>query len=298
MVEPKSTTAHHDPVMLDEVLELLNPQPGEFIIDATLGLGGHTSRILSIVGPTGTVMGVDWDIEMLEIARQRLNSDRMVYREGDYRKIPEFVAEFGKAPNGILLDLGLNSAQIDNPSRGMSFQHDAPLDLRMNRSGLETGAALLNRLGEDGIEKVLREFGGERFSRQIARELVALKKTRPIATTFDLVEAVMNAIPPKYRDERIHPATRAFQAVRIAVNSELSDLEGCIFRAAQCLAPGGTMVVIAYHDGEDRPAKLAFRSLAQQDFVELTRKPLVPTPEEIARNRRSRSAKLRAIRRK
>lgn len=291
----------HEPVMLAEVLEYLDPRPGHTVVDGTIGLAGHATALAERVGSTGTLVGFDWDAAMLERARERLSGTPLralhLVRD-DYRSIPTRLAELGVvSANGILLDLGLNSAQIDDPSRGLSFLQEGPLDMRMNRDDREPAAALLNRLTAAQIEDALREYGDERWARAIAKQIVERRRSAPLRTTNDLVECVLAAIPPRAREKRIHPATRTFQAIRILTNRELEDLEDAIVAIAETLAPGGTLVVMAYHSGEDREVKHAFRALSERGFQVLTPKPIGPSPEEIFTNPRSRSAKLRAIRR-
>ncbi|HWA82342.1 MAG TPA: 16S rRNA (cytosine(1402)-N(4))-methyltransferase RsmH [Fimbriimonadaceae bacterium] len=289
----------HDPVMLREILEILPLRPGAVVVDGTLGLGGHSSEMLQRISPGGTLFGFDWDESMLEIARKRLNSDtgssiRLVH--DDFGSVAEHV---DRPADAILLDLGLNSAQVDDPSRGISFKEDGPLDMRMDRSRGEPASALLNRWTMQQIEQALWDYGDERWARNVARKIVERRKESPLRTTNDLVDCVLAAIPVGARDKRIHPATRSFQAIRIVVNGELEGLEKALHSSASCLASGGVLAVLSYHSGEDRIVKTAFRALSQRGgYEELTRKPLTPTQEEIARNPRSRSAKLRAIRRK
>lgn len=290
----------HEPVMLTEVLEYLDPQPGDTVVDGTIGLAGHATALAERVGSKGTLVGFDWDAAMLERARERMAGAPLkalhLVRD-DYRSIPARLAELGLAADGILLDLGLNSAQIDDPGRGLSFLQDGPLDMRMNRDDREPAAALLNRLTAAQIEDALREYGDERWARAIAKQIVERRRSAPLRTTNDLVECVLAAIPPRAREKRIHPATRTFQAIRILTNRELEDLEGAITAIAETLTPGGRLVVLAYHSGEDREVKHAFKALSERGFQVLTPKPVGPTPEEIFTNPRSRSAKLRAIRR-
>lgn len=292
-------SAEHVPVMVDEVLGALPLRPGSLAVDGTLGLAGHALRIAEKVSPGGTLVGIDWDEEMLEMARQRLSCVADVTLElvhADYRAIPEVLR--GRQADGILLDLGLNNAQIEDAQRGISFRTDAPLDMRMDRSSGEPASAWINRVGPQEIERVLWEYADERWARKIAQIIVDRRKEHPIQTTFDLVRMIEAAIPPSKRDKRIHFATRSFQAIRIHVNGELDGLEDCITAAARCLAPGGVIAVLAYHSGEDRAVKRAFRSLGEQDdFEELTRKPTVPSAAEVELNPKSRSAKLRTLRR-
>lgn len=307
----------HDPVMLAETLAALSIRPGMAVVDGTLGLAGHAQEMLKAALPGGVLVGFDWDLAMMSEAAGQLPKDNVILVHADYRQMADALAGIArgetegegwvkvaggelKSPEvgAILLDLGLNSAQIDDPSRGISFQEDGPLDMRMDRSRGEPASSFLNRATEDQLEKVLREFGEENWSRRIAKVIVDRRKQKPLRTTGDLVECVMAAVPPAMRDKRLHPATRSFQGIRIYINGELEDLEGCLRDAAMCLTAGGTLAVLSYHSLEDRATKRAFRALAETGaFEELYKKPLEPSQEEIARNRRSRSAKLRAVRR-
>lgn len=297
----------HVPVMLEEVLRMLPLRPGACVVDGTIGLAGHAAEMAERIRPGGLLVGLDWDKDMLEVAREKLEGVREVdvrLFHADYRELPESLAqaagELGRPPvaDAILLDLGLNAAQIADPDRGISFQANGPLDMRMDRSRGETAAAVLNRLSEREIERMLLDLGDERWARKIAQTIVERRRKAPLKTTDDLVACVLDAIPPAKRDRRIHPATRTFQAVRIYVNQELDRLQEAIEAASRCLAPGGVLVTLAYHSGEDRAAKRAMKSLSVADgFEELLKKPAVPTDTEIARNPKSRSAKLRAIKR-
>jgi 16S rRNA (cytosine1402-N4)-methyltransferase len=292
--------AHHEPVMLEEVLQLLPLRPGGVAVDGTLGLGGHALEMALKIAPEGTIIGLDWDATMLDQGRRRIESVPHVTAHAihsDYRDLAVHLDRLGLKADGILLDLGLNSAQIGDPERGIAFREEGPLDMRMDRSSGEPASALLNRLSANEIENILHDNADERWARAIAKAIVARRKERPLRTTQDLVDCVLGAIPPKARDKRIHPATRTFQAIRIAVNRELEGLEEAMEDAASALKPGGVMVVLSYHSGEDRAVKAAFRKLAKEGFEEITRKPMLPTSQEIQRNGRSRSAKLRAIRR-
>jgi len=296
----------HVPVMLSEVLEALPLKPGAVVVDGTLGLAGHALAMAERVAPGGAIVGLDWDKAMLAEAERRLADGPQVEHRlfhTDYRELPEKLAEACKdwgRPNGadaILLDLGLNNAQITDPGRGFSFQNDGPLDMRMDRSKGEPVSALVNRLGIAELESIIRRYGDENWARRIAQVIVDRRKQTPIHTTFELVDCVMAAIPAAMRDKRIHPATRTFQALRIYVNDELEGLEQAIEGAAKSLLPGGVLVVLAYHSGEDRAAKHVFKSMCRiGGYEEVTKKPLSPTEEEVRRNPKSRSAKLRAIR--
>lgn len=295
------TELKHDPVMLAEILEILPIGPGATVVDGTLGLGGHSIELLARLAGSGRFMGMDWDSAMLEQAGTRIGSPVGVEIElvhSDYRNLPEEMGKRDWQADGILLDLGLNSAQIDDSERGIAFKEAGPLDMRMDRSSGEPASSMLNRMSLDQIEQILWDLGDERWARAIARKVVERRKSTPLRTTQDLVDCVLAAVPVKARDKRIHPATRTFQAVRIAVNKELEGLEEAIAEIGRTLKPGGVLAVLSYHSGEDRATKRAMRELSEEGFEELFRKPETPTAEEIARNPRSRSAKLRAVRRK
>lgn len=287
----------HEPVMVGEVLEALNLPVGGTVVDGTLGLGGHAARMAAVVGEKGLLVGFDWDASMLSVAKDNLAGlkARTQFHNESFKAMEQVLGDV--QADGILLDLGLNSAQVDDPSRGFSFQHDAPLDMRMDRQRGEPASALLNRMTPGEIEEMLRDYGDERFARAIARRIVERRREQPLRTTGDLNACVLAAIPPFKRDKRIHPSTRTFQAVRIQVNRELQDLEEALEAAARCLRPGGTLVVLSYHSGEDRATKRTFRSLAEEGYIELYRRPLEATDDEVRRNPRSRSARLRALRR-
>jgi 16S rRNA (cytosine1402-N4)-methyltransferase len=290
----------HDPVMVREILDLFDLQPGQTVVDGTLGLAGHARKFAEQVYPGGKVLGMDWDAKMLGEAHRRLSDMEgvdVLLANDDFRNMRQHVEAHGLSPNAILLDLGLNLAQIEDPERGIAFSSGGPLDMRMDRSKGDTAASLLNRLSPLEIEQILFEFGDERWARAIARKVVERRKDQPLRTTQDLVDCVLAAIPAGARDKRIHPATRTFQAVRIAVNRELEGLDQAIKEAAHTLAPGGTLAVLSYHSGEDRVVKHAFRELAQNGFAEISKKPIQPQEDEVRSNPRSRSAKLRTIRR-
>jgi 16S rRNA (cytosine1402-N4)-methyltransferase len=290
----------HHPVLVEEILGILPLFPGATVVDGTLGLGGHSLRFLERIRPDGWLIGLDWDENMLAEARTRLGSvpdaEIRLFHES-FTEIQAVLTSLGRRADGILLDLGLNSAQVDDSDRGFSFQQEGPLDMRMDRSQGEPASAMLNRMSVHQISDMLKNLGDERWAVAIARVIVARRKSSPLRTTHDLVECVLEAVPPKARDKRIHPATRTFQAVRIAVNGELSLLEDAIKRAAESLASGGVLAIISYHSGEDRIVKHTFREMAEDGYTELTRKPIVPSDRESLANPRSRSAKLRALKR-
>jgi 16S rRNA (cytosine1402-N4)-methyltransferase len=276
--------------MPDEVLAALSLMPGALVVDGTVGHGGHARLMAAKIAPGGVILGLDWDLDMLATAKTRLEGLEGVeveLRHTDYRGLPEALAEVAvskqRAPyaDAILLDLGLNLAQIESPERGISFRVDAPLDMRMDRTSGEPASALLNRASPEAIEDALFRYGDERWARRIAH----------------VVDWVLAAIPAAKRETRIHPATRTFQAVRIWVNRELDGLDEALAAAARSLAPRGVFAVLSFHSGEDRIVKHSFRDLAEKGFEELYKKPLTPTESEIAANPKSRSTKLRALRR-
>jgi len=300
-IAEEKMNAVHVPVMMNEVLRALELRRGDVVVDGTLGLAGHSLRFLKEIGPEGTLVGFDWDETMLAQARERLAAEdglgRVELVHADFREIGSVLDGLGLYANGMLLDLGLNSAQIEDPERGIAFKFEGPLDMRMDRSRGEPASALLNRLSPVEIERILFELGDERWAKAIAKKIVEVRRATPLRTTTDLVNAILAAVPTGARDKRIHPATRSFQAIRVYVNRELEGLDDALRGAAERLAPGGTLVVLSYQSGEDRIAKTVFRELAEEGFEDLYRKPLVPTAQETTMNPRSRSAKLRAIRR-
>lgn len=290
----------HDPVMVKEILEALRLKSGDIVVDGTLGLGGHMLRFIEQITPGGIAVGFDWDESMLAIARERIGKPEKVtihYIHKDFREMRDSLADLELRPNGILLDLGLNSAQIADPTRGITFLEEGTLDMRMDRTKGEPAAALLNRLSPQQIEDALKEYGDEKWARAIAKKVVERRRENPLRTTTDLVECVLAAIPMRAREKRIHPATRTFQAIRILTNRELEGLAGALEDAAHSLAPNGTLAVLSYHSGEDRIVKRTFAELVENGFSLLERKPRVPSDDEVKRNSRSRSAKLRVLRR-
>lgn len=297
--------ASHESVMVSEVMEILSMKPGQVFVDGTLGLAGHSVAIAKQLVPGGKIVGIDWDESMLEIGKSRLSSVAGIntfFFNADYRQLSECVQKAqaqdpSVVPNGILLDLGLNNAQIEDAERGISFRADGPLDMRMDRTKGEPASAWLNRATMAEIARVLHEYGDENWSKRIANVIVDRRKVEPLKTTFDLVDCIEAAVPKAMRDKRLHVATRSFQAIRVYINGELDGLQEAVESAAETLAPGGTLVTLSYHSGEDRAAKQAMRHLAESgEFIELFKKPLVPTAQEIERNPKSRSAKLRALR--
>jgi len=275
-------------------MELLAVKPGGFYVDGTVGMGGHTAEMLRRSAPHGRVLGLDRDSESLERAAAGLQafSDRLRLEQADFRGVPSLLE--GARPDGILLDLGISSAQLDDPDRGFSFMADGPLDMRMDRSGGETAAEVVNRLPEKPLADLIYRFGEEPASRSIARAVVAARRRARIRTTGELA-AIVRGAAGRSRRPGLDPATRTFQALRIHVNRELESLGRSILELAQCLAEGGRLVVIAFHSLEDREVKHAFRDVAKEGFRVLTRKPVRPGEAEVRANPRARSARLRAV---
>jgi len=284
----------HTPVLLAEVLELLAVRPGGFYVDGTVGLAGHASEILRRAEPGGRLLGLDRDSEALQRAGATLADfgERVSLAHADFRALPGLLGE--QRPDGVLLDLGVSSLQLDAPERGFSFRAQGPLDMRMDRTGGETAEDVVNRMPEAALADVIYRFGEERASRRIARAVVAARRRGRLRGTQELAELVRRAVRG---GSRIDPATRTFQALRIHVNRELEGLGAAVAAIARTLAAGGRLVVISFHSPEDREVKTSFRELAREGFRLLTRKPLRPGEAEIAANPRSRSARLRALER-
>lgn len=307
--------APHISVLADEVMGFLQPTSGGLYCDGTLGAGGHTRRILLESAPDGRVIGIDRDEVALATARARIGADasRVQFVHGSFEKVDEHLAALGiDKVDGLLLDLGVSSMQLDTGDRGFSFNQDGPIDMRMDTSQGETALELIQRLGERELANIIRDYGEERFSKRIAERLKRDAKADVLKSTLVLADAVSACIPAKLKHKsRIHPATRTFQALRIAVNRELDQLARFLEVFVDLLAPGGRCAIISFHSLEDRMVKRCFRELAKTSSlppdlarqagervdpicVPLTRKPVVATEEEIQSNSRSRSAKLRA----
>jgi 16S rRNA (cytosine1402-N4)-methyltransferase len=280
-------------VLLEEALQFLAPEAGGLFVDCTLGLGGHTRALLE--RGAARVIGIDRDADALRLATERLTEfgNRITPVHADYRQIVEVLDAHGNpVVDGVLADLGISSLQLDADGRGFSFRRDEPLDMRMDRSSGATAADLVNRARETELADVIFQFGEERYSRRIARGIV---NARPLETTGQLAAIVRRAVPSRGW-QRIDPATRTFQALRIWVNGELDGLDQFVRDAASRLRSGGRLVVITFHSLEDRIVKHTMRGLAQDGDVQvLTKKPLVASDVERDRNPRSRSAKLRAL---
>ena len=287
----------HIPVMVAECLALLNPAAGEVMVDGTLGLGGHSLRLAEAVGPTGRVIGVDRDPSMLDQARARLAGQPVECVHANFSELDTVLSKRGMTGvDGILLDLGVASPQIDDAARGFSYRGTGPLDMRMTpREGI-SASDWINRAPQEEVARVIYEYGEERMSRRIARVICEARERSAIRTTTELAEIIRRAVPSGPR--RLHPARRAFQGIRIFVNREIEHLERFLAILPDLLNPGGRCVVISYHSLEDRPVKQAFRAGRIAGAYEiLTRKPVRPSAEETRVNPRSRSAKVRAVRR-
>ena len=280
----------HVTVLLDEVVRWLRPRPGGTYVDCTLGGGGHAEALLAVSAPDGRLLGLDADPAALDVARERLAGygPRLVAVQANFRDLAVAAAAHGfVGVDGIVMDLGLSSRQLEASGRGFSFRADEPLDMRFDPRRGETAADLLNRADERELADLLYAYGEERRSRRIAREIVRRRAIRPFATTGDLVAAAEAALGP--RRGKIHPATRTFQALRIAVNAALDALDAALPQAAALLAPGGRLAVIAFHSLEDRRVKQFFRGGGTPDapLAALTRRPLVPGEAELAANPRA-----------
>lgn len=291
---------YHIPVLVQEVLEYLHPQPGDVVVDATAGTGGHARQILERITPGGRLICIDRDEESLEVCRQRLRncSDACSFVHANFSDIDTVLNNAGiQKVDGILLDAGISSFQLDDPQRGFSFQADGPLDMRLDRTSYISAYDLLNNLNEHELSSLLKNFGQERWHNRIARYMIREREHGPINSTAQLARIVSRAIPARYRGGhyRIHPATRTFQAVRIAVNRELETLETALRKSCALLNPGGRICVISFHSLEDRIAKHTLRAQRMHgDLRILTPKPVTPLLSEIEANPRSRSSKLRA----
>jgi 16S rRNA (cytosine1402-N4)-methyltransferase len=309
---PVGAGGTHEPVLLRETLDLLAPRPGSTVVDATLGAGGHAEALLELVGPEGRLLGIDRDPSALALASERLASFGKAFTplRGNHEDLVRLLREAGVfAVDAILFDLGLSSMQLDDAGRGFSFSGDGPLDMRMDPDAEPTAATLVAESSERELRRILRDYGEERMAGAIAREVVRERSRRPITRTAQLAELVERVIGPRARRYRIHPATRTFQALRIAVNGEVEGLERVITDAVSLLRRGGRVAAIAYHSLEDRAVKHTLRGLAErctcpadlpvcgcgkENLVRvLTSRPVRPAQEEIDRNPRSRSAKLR-----
>ncbi|MFA4993285.1 MAG: 16S rRNA (cytosine(1402)-N(4))-methyltransferase RsmH [Candidatus Omnitrophota bacterium] len=299
MVEEKL----HIPVMLSEVIDYLDLKPGQIIVDATLGTGGHSLEILKRITPGGRLIGIDRDEDSLAVCRQRLSefSGSCEFVHANFVDLDQVLGNLGiDKIDGIVFDLGISTYQLKDAERGFSFQQEGPLDMRLDKSSYISAYDLVNNLNESEISHMLWSFGQERWHNRIAHLLVEERRNQPISTTSQLADLVMRAIPYRYRRSyyRIHPATRTFQAVRIAVNRELEILESAIKKAVAILKKKAKICVISFHSLEDRVIKHTFRALKAEGLIDIiTAKPLTPAEAEVAANPSSRSSKFRVAER-
>jgi 16S rRNA (cytosine1402-N4)-methyltransferase len=318
------TGSYHQPVMVNEVLKALGCEgeeaPGfagkRIYVDGTLGCGGHTLEILKRTGNLTKVIGIDCDDEALKIARERLHrlGERALLVQGNFSEIKTILGSLMvEHVNGILLDLGLSSLQLERGQRGFSFQKAGPLDMRMDKRREKTAFDIVNFCSEEELKKIIREYGEEMWAARIARGVVKKRTLEPIGTTGELSEVICSSIPKRFHSKKIHPATKTFQAIRIALNDELKSLEKCLADGVDSLVVNGRFCVISYHSLEDRIVKNTFRAYEQgctcpPSFPQcvcgftpklkvITKRPLRPTEGEVKGNPRSRSAKLRVAER-
>ncbi len=302
-------SAAHQPVLYHEIIQALQPKNKGYYVDCTLGAGGHALGILQASQPEGKLLGFDLDPQALALARETLapHEQRILLLQRSYTTLSETLQEIQwHLVNGIVLDLGVSSMQFDTAERGFSFREDAPLDMRFSPKIAESAADIINTYSEAELAEIIFRYGEERASRRIAKAII---RDRPIRTTFELASLISTVIPRK--GKRVHPATRTFQALRIAVNDELDSIESILPQATNALAPGGRLAIISFHSLEDRLVKQYFRRESKNcicpprqpvctcnhkaSIKEIARKPIRPSDEEIAKNPRARSAKLRIV---
>lgn len=281
----------HIPVLLIETLQYLDPKPGDNFIDCTVGEGGHALAILKMIAPNGRVLGIDRDAGMADLIRSRVVESRFIMEHGNFADVEEIAKKhnFSKI-NGALFDFGISSWQLEESGAGFSFKNIEPLDMRFDRTkDTETAESILNSWPKEALYRIISEFGEERYARRIAKEIYISRKKERIKTTDQLVAIISRAVP--HRGEKIHFATRTFQALRIAVNSELDNLEKGVKSVINLLSSGGRIAAISFHSLEDRRVKNIFRGSPGLKII--TKKPIAPSYEEIRNNPRARSAKLR-----
>ena len=307
-------TFEHKSVLLHETVDSLNIRPDGIYVDGTLGGGGHASLVCSRLGENGRLIGIDQDADAIAAATERLKpyGGRVTIVRNNYENIDTVLAELGiSGVDGIYLDLGVSSYQLDTAERGFTYREDAPLDMRMDQRNAETAADIVNGYSEMELYRIIRGYGGDRFAKNIAKHIVRARQEKPLETTGELIEVIKAAIPAKVRATGGHPAKRTFQAIRIELNKELEVLEHSIDKMIGLLNPGGRLSIITFHSLEDRIVKNKFKEnenpcVCPPDFPVcmcgrksrgkvVTRKPIVPTGQEIEENKRSKSSKLRVF---
>lgn len=284
----------HIPVLQNEVVEYLDPKKNENFIDCTLGGAGHTKAILEHTEPEGKVLGIDWDESVIKNIRQEIpDTERLILAHGNFADVKEIAKESKFQPiHGILFDLGFSSNQLEQKGRGFSFQKDEPLDMRYDTNHSVNAERILNYSSKAEIETILKEYGEEQFANEIAKEIIETRRVKPIITTTQLVNVVQKATPRWYHKRKIHPATKTFQALRIATNNELENLKKGLEAATEIVEEQGRIVVISFHSLEDRIVKEFFNNT--ETLVKLTKKPVLASSKEVQENPRARGAKLRA----
>jgi len=285
----------HEPVLLNEIITLLQPRPGQIMVDGTIGQGGHSERLIELIQPNGQLVGLDWDANALSRVQERLNKygpqlklfcDNFAHLDAVLKQLEITQVD------GILLDLGFSSTQLDDPERGFSFQANGPLDMRMDLNSPVTAAQVVNHYPAPRLVQIIHDYGEERWAKRIVHAIIEIRRKQPITETAQLSEIIRRVVPIKH--SRIHPATRTFQALRIEVNRELDNLTEALKDVEQNLKPGGRIAVISFHSLEDRIVKTMFRNKMKQEYFSLiTKKPIFSSSEEINRNPRARSARLR-----
>jgi 16S rRNA (cytosine1402-N4)-methyltransferase len=289
----------HVPVLIKEVLHYLDPHQNENFIDATVGEGGHAIEILKKNGPNGRVLGIDLDKEQIKNANDRFKQfgERIILKNDSYANLKEVAEKIGlDSVNGILLDLGMSSWHLEKSGRGFSFMKNEPLSMNFGEKSDLTAEKIVNEWPESEMERIFKKYGEEKFSKKIAKKIAEKRKIKKISASIELVDIIKESLPVKFQGGRIHFATRVFQALRIAVNKEIDNLNQVLPKAIETLSNGGKLVVISFHSLEDRIVKIFFKEMsALGKATILTKKPIIAGPEEILNNPRARSAKLRAI---
>lgn len=307
---------HHVSVLLQETIEYLNINPDGVYVDCTLGGAGHSTQIVKHLSPKGRLIGIDQDQDAIRVAQDRLApyADRVTLVNDNFHNLSQVLEDLQlEAVDGLVFDLGVSSYQLDTPERGFSYQHDAPLDMRMGQANPLTAYQVVNEWSEEELNDIIWKYGEERWAKRVAQFIVQERRNQPIETTGQLVEVIKKAIPAGARHDGPHPAKRTFQAIRIAVNNELDRFEEALKAGVEKLAPGGRVCIITFHSLEDRIAKQVLSSLSKSCICPprlpicqcngkrkvkvITTKPILPTSEELAANPRSRSAKLRVAQR-